>query len=66
MFSIFAGHCEHRQNTQAKFVDFFGWCNNKKEGIFLRVDPFKEKTKNQHRNLHLDPHRAGCMGKPDR
>ena len=35
-----------------------------KKGIFLSVDPFKEKT-NQHQTLYLDPQRAGFMGKPN-
>ena len=40
--------------------DVRGWCSDKKEGIFLSVDPFKEKTKtNQHRTLYLDPQRLG-------
>ena len=55
MLYIFTGHREHRQNTQ---IIFMGWCNDKEEGIFLSVDPFKEKT-NQHRTLHLDPQRLG-------
>ena len=36
--------------------DVRGGCSDKKEGILLSVDPFKEKT-NQHRTLYLDPQR---------
>ena len=36
-----------------------GWCNDKKEGIFLGVYPYKEK--NQHRTLHLDPQRTEVL-----
>ena len=55
MFYIFAEHREHRQNTQViSMGDVRGWCSDKKEGIFLSVDPFKEKKLNSE-TLHLDP-----------
>ena len=39
--------------------DVRGWCSDKKEGILLKVDAFKERKTNQHRTLHLDPQRLG-------
>ena len=38
MFYIFAGHREYTGNIR-------GWSSDKKEEIFLSVDPFKEKNK---------------------
>ena len=43
MFYIFAGHLEHRQIHMYHSLDVRGWCSDKKKGIFLSVDPFKEK-----------------------
>ena len=54
MFYIFAGHRERRKIHRLYSWDVRGWSSDKKEWIFLSVDPFKGKT-NQHRTLHLDP-----------
>ena len=51
----------HRQYSW----DIRGWCSQKEEGIFLSVDPLKEKT-NQHQTLRLDPQRAGFIVNPNR
>ena len=46
----------HRQYLR----DARGCRSDKKKGIFLSVDLFKEKT-NQHRTLHLAPQQAGFI-----
>ena len=56
MFLIFAGRRKHRKKHRQYSRDVRGCCSDKKEGIFLRVDIFKDK--NQH---HLNPQQAGFM-----
>ena len=47
--------------TRQYSCDVRGWRSDKKEGIFLSVEPSNEKT---NRTLHLDPQRAGLWSIP--